>query len=59
MLHGWLILLRRGAATDVLKARGLYAVSSFPEITRDDFENTRLQSPVSDALYAYCRTGRA
>lgn len=50
MLHGWLILLRRGAATDVRKAS---------DITRDDFENTRLQYPVYDAPYAYCRTGRA
>ena len=38
----------------------LYAVASgFRQITGDDFENMRLQFPLYDALYAYCRTARA
>jgi hypothetical protein len=50
----------RGADTDardiVPEAWGLYAVASgFREISRDDFENMERQSPVYDALYAYCR----
>ena len=54
----------RGADTDARhiarEAWGLYAVASgFREITGDDFENMRLQFPVYDALYAYCRTARA
>lgn len=54
----------RGADTDARQnareAWGLYAVASgFREISRDDFENMALQFPVYDALYAYCRSGRA
>ena len=54
----------RGADTDARhiarEAWGLYAVASgFREISRDDVENMTLQFPVYDALYAYCRTGRA
>jgi hypothetical protein len=54
----------RGADTEARhiarEAWGLYAVASgFREITRDDVENMRLQFPVYDALYAYCRTGQA
>jgi hypothetical protein len=47
-------------ARDIAReAGGLYAVASgFREITRDDFANMRLQFPVYDALYAYCRTAR-
>lgn len=59
MLHARIVLLRRGAATDVREAGKLYAVARFPAITRDDFENTRLQYLVYDALYAYCGTARA
>jgi hypothetical protein len=54
----------RGADTDARhlarEAWGLYAVASgFREIARDDVENMALQFPVYDALYAYCRSGRA
>lgn len=54
----------RGADTDARhiarEAWGLYAVGSgFREIARGDVENMALQFPVYDALYAYCRTGRA
>jgi hypothetical protein len=54
----------RGADTDARhvarEAWGLYAVATgFREIARDDVENMALQFPVYDALYAYCRTGRA
>jgi hypothetical protein len=54
----------RGADTDARQiareAWGLYAVASgFREISRDDFDNMALQFPVYDALYAYCRSGRA
>jgi hypothetical protein len=54
----------RGADTDARhiarEAWGLYAVASgFREIARDDVENMALQFPVYDALYAYCRAGRA
>jgi hypothetical protein len=54
----------RGADTEARhlarEAWGLYAVASgFREIARDDVENMALQFPVYDALYAYCRTGRA
>ena len=54
----------RGADTDARhlarEAWGLYAVASgFREISRDDFENMARQFPVYDALYAYCRSGRA
>jgi hypothetical protein len=54
----------RGADTEARQiareAWGLYAVASgFREISRDDFDNMRLQFPVYDALYAYCRSGRA
>ena len=54
----------RGADTDARhiarEAWGLYAVASgFREISRDDFDNMALQFPVYDALYAYCRSGRA
>jgi hypothetical protein len=50
----------RGADTDARElapeAWGLYAVASgFRETTPDDFANMRLQFPVYDALYAYCR----
>ena len=61
---GALAEIVRGADTDARdiarEAWGLYAVASgFREITGDDFENMRLQFPVYDALYAYCRTARA
>ncbi|HEY7654210.1 MAG TPA: chromate resistance protein ChrB domain-containing protein [Methylomirabilota bacterium] len=54
----------RGADTEARQiareAWGLYAVASgFREISRDDFDNMALQFPVYDALYAYCRSGRA
>lgn len=54
----------RGADTEARhlarEAWGLYAVASgFREIARDDAENMALQFPVYDALYAYCRAGRA
>lgn len=40
--------------------QGYYAVASgCREITADDFENMRLQFPVYDAPYAYCRSARA
>jgi hypothetical protein len=61
---GALAEIVRGADTDARdiarEAWRLYAVASgFREITADDFENMRLQFPVYDALYAYCRAGRA
>ena len=61
---GVLARIVRGADTDARdvapEAWGLYAVASgFREITENDFENMRLQFPVYDALYAYCRTERA
>jgi hypothetical protein len=61
---GVLARIVRGADTDARdvapEAWGLYAVASgFRQITEDDFENMRLQFPVYDALYAYCRTERA
>lgn len=61
---GALARIVRGADTDARdvapEAWGLYAVASgFRQITEDDFENMRLQFPVYDALYAYCRTERA
>ena len=61
---GALARIVRGADTDARdvapEAWGLYAVASgFREITENDFENMRLQFPVYDALYAYCRTERA
>ena len=54
----------RGADTEAREiareAWGLYAVASgFREISHDDFENMARQFPVYDALYAYCRSGRA
>ena len=54
----------RGADTEAREiareAWGLYAVASgFREISPDDFENMARQFPVYDALYAYCRSGRA
>jgi hypothetical protein len=61
---GALAEIVRGADTDARdiarEAWRLYAVArGFREITADDFENMRLQFPVYDALYAYCRAGRA
>jgi hypothetical protein len=61
---GMLAEIVRGADTDARdvarEAWGLYAVASgFREITGDDFENMRLQFPVYDALYAYCRAAGA
>jgi hypothetical protein len=61
---GALARIVRGADTEAREiareAWGLYAVASgFRETTVDDFENMRLQFPVYDALYAYCRTARA
>ncbi|HEX7216564.1 MAG TPA: chromate resistance protein ChrB domain-containing protein [Methylomirabilota bacterium] len=63
-VFGALAEIVRGADTDARdiarEAWGLYAVASgCREITGDDFENMRLQFPVYDALYAYCRTARA
>src|SRR5437879_13226151 len=38
------------------KSAGLEAVAQgFPTLARDDFDNTRLQFPTSDALYNYCQ----
>ena len=31
------------------------AATGFREIAKDDFDNQRLQFPLDDALYAYCR----
>src|SRR5438309_8450214 len=50
----------RGADTDARKltpeSAGLYAVATgFQAIARDDFDNMKLQFPVYDALYDYCR----
>jgi len=40
----------------VLEGFGLEAVADgFRRITKDDFDNQRLQFPVYDALYAYCQ----
>ena len=63
-VFGALAEIVRGADTDARdiarEAWGLYAVASgCREITGDDFETMRLQFPVYDALYAYCRTARA
>jgi hypothetical protein len=61
-----LVLARvmRGADTEARdiapEASGLHAVASgFREIARDDTENMTRQFPAYDALYAYCRSGRA
>jgi hypothetical protein len=61
---GALAEIVRGADTEARdiarQAWGLHAVvRGFREIAADDFENMRLQFPVYDALYAYCRTVRA
>jgi len=58
-LHA-LALIVRGADTDARQltpeSPGLYAAASgFREITADDHDNMRLQFPLYDALYAYCR----
>ena len=50
----------RGADTEVRaltpESAGLYAVATgFQAIARDDFDNMKLQFPVYDALYDYCR----
>ena len=38
------------------QSAGLYAVATgFQAIARDDFDNMKLQFPVYDALYDYCR----
>jgi hypothetical protein len=55
-----LALIVRGADTDARhltpESPGLYAAASgFREITTDDHDNMRLQFPLYDALYAYCR----
>lgn len=55
-----LALIVRGADTDdrelTAESWGLYAAASgFRAIARDDHENIRLQFPLYDALYAYCR----
>jgi hypothetical protein len=55
-----LALIVRGADTDARhltpESSGLYAAASgFREITADDHDNMRLQFPLYDALYAYCR----
>jgi hypothetical protein len=55
-----LALIVRGADTDARhltpESSGLYAAASgFREITTDDHDNMRLQFPLYDALYAYCR----
>ena len=56
-----LALIVRGADTQARdltpESRGLYAAASgFREIAQDDQENMRLQFPLYDALYAYCRS---
>ena len=50
----------RGADTEARgltpESAGLYAVATgFQAIARDDFDNMKLQFPVCDALYDYCR----
>jgi len=50
----------RGADTEARgltpESAGLYAVATgFQAIARDDFDNMKLQFPVYDALYDYCR----
>jgi hypothetical protein len=58
-LHALGVIVR-GADTDARQltpeSAGLYAAASgFREIARDDHDNIRLQFPLYDALYAYCR----
>ena len=55
-----LALIVRGADTEAREltpeSAGLYAVATgFQAIARDDFDNMKLQFPVYDALYDYCR----
>ncbi len=55
-----LALIVRGADTEAREltpeSAGLYAVATgFQAIARDDFVNMKLQFPVYDALYDYCR----
>ena len=55
-----LALIVRGADTDARQltpeSAGLHAAASgFRELARDDHDNMRLQFPLYDALYAYCR----
>lgn len=50
----------KGADANIENARpesaGLKAVAlGFAKISKDDFENMRLQFPLYDALYAYCK----
>ena len=50
----------RGADTEARgltpESAGLYAVATgFQAVARDDFDNMKLQFPVYDALYDYCR----
>lgn len=45
-----------GGSGDESEAAGLEAAATgFRQIARDDHENQRLQFPLYDALYAYCR----
>ena len=55
-----LALIVRGADTEQRRltpqSAGLYALATgFQAISKDDFDNMRLQFPVYDALYAFCR----
>ncbi|MGC8610773.1 MAG: chromate resistance protein ChrB domain-containing protein [Thermoplasmata archaeon] len=50
----------RGADADIPnpppESAGLKAIAKgFREISKDDYENMKLQFPVYDALYAYCK----
>ncbi|HEY6237870.1 MAG TPA: chromate resistance protein ChrB domain-containing protein [Thermoplasmata archaeon] len=45
-----------GGSGGMVEAAGLEAAATgFRIMTRDDFENQRLQCPLYDALYAYCK----
>lgn len=55
-----LALIVRGADTEQRRltpqSAGLYALATgFQAISKDDFDNMRLQFPAYDALYAFCR----
>ena len=45
-----------GGPDSAIEGAGLEAAAlGFREIARDDFENMRMQFPLYDALYAYCK----
>ena len=55
-------LIVRGADTDAKdlapESRGLEAIAEgFRAVGKDDHDILRLEFPVYDALYAYCRAG--